>query len=198
MIEQALAAALEQAFQAALRLDPDARKDLKPLAGRQIEVLVEGVGLRLCLAPLERHMRVLPACIGTPDVRMRAGPATWARLPLVDKADELSPDLVIEGDLDTARRLYAWLRQLDIDWEEALARVVGDLPAHQVGNLVRGLTGWVRAAGESLEASLSEYLREESGLFPPRDEVDAFVEAVDELREAVDRLEARIRRLESR
>jgi ubiquinone biosynthesis protein UbiJ len=196
MLRRPLALALERAFQLALRLDPEAREGLEALAGRQIEVVVEGTGLRFCLAPLARRMRVLPACIGEPDVRMRAGPFTWARLPTVDKAEDLSPALIIEGDLDTGRRLYAWLRELDLDWEEWLARAVGDIPAHQAGNLARGAAGWLREAGASLEASLGEYLREESGLLPPRDEVERFVDEVDGLREAVDRLEARIRRLE--
>ncbi len=196
MLSRGLALALERAFELALRLDPEAREGLKGLAGRQIEVIVEGTGLRFCLAPLARRMRVRPDCIGEPDVRLRAGPATWARLSVADKAEDLSPALVIEGDLDTGRRLHAWLRTLDLDWEEWLARAVGDIPAHQAGNLARAAADWLQAAGSSLEASLGEYLREESGLFPPRDEVERFVDEVDGLREAVDRLEARIRRLE--
>ncbi len=198
MIERPVALALEQAFEWALRLDPDARRGLRPLAGRQIEIVVEGLGIRFCLAPLERRMRVLGSCIGAPDVRMRAGPATWARVATASGAETLPPELIVEGDLETGRRLYGWLRELDIDWEEWLARVTGDIPAHQVGNLFRGTTGWLRSAGASLETSLAEYLREESGLFPAREEVERFVEEVDALREAVDRLEVRIRRLESR
>lgn len=195
-ITHALAAALEQAFETALRLDPEARAGLEPLAGKQIAVVIEGLGIQFCLAPLARRMRVRPDCIGDPHVRMRAGPATWARLSMGARAEDLTPQLAIEGDLDTGRRLRRWLESLDLDWEEWLARAVGDIPAHQAGNLARGLGSWLREAAGSVEASLGEYLREESGLFPPREEVEEFVEAVDALREAVDRLEARIRRLE--
>ena len=84
---------------------------------------------------------------------------------------------------------------IDIDWEEQLSRLSGDVLAHRLGTMVRGALDWGRRAKQSLERDVAEYLREETGLNPRQDEVESFVAGVDVLREAVDRLEARLERL---
>ena len=54
----------------------------------------------------------------------------------------------------------------------------------------------MRAAGTSLLADVSEYLRYEAALTPRRVDAERFAHAVDDLRDDVERLEARVRRLE--
>lgn len=57
--------------------------------------------------------------------------------------------------------------------------------------------GWLRDSSQSLQQSLSEYLREEAQLLPDKIQIEDYMQAVDKLRADCDRLEARIKRLES-
>lgn len=85
----------------------------------------------------------------------------------------------------------------DGDWEALLADVVGDGLAHPLGAAASRARRWLTRSRDSLEDSLGDYLREESGQLVTDVDVSGFIEAVHTLREDVDRLEARIRRLGS-
>jgi ubiquinone biosynthesis protein UbiJ len=104
----------------------------------------------------------------------------------------------IQGDSELGHRFGNLLGKLEIDWEEQLSKLTGDLLAHQTGNLVRGAGAWARAARASLAQDLPEYLQEELGLLPSRIEVGEFLAEVDRLRDDAERLEQRIQRLADR
>jgi ubiquinone biosynthesis protein UbiJ len=79
-----------------------------------------------------------------------------------------------------------------------LSRVVGDVAAHQIGNVARSAISFARRATSTFAQNVAEYLQEEGRDAPSRTEAEEFVAGVDALRDAVDRLEARIARLEKR
>jgi len=194
-----LRAGLELALNQALALDEDSPARLAPLAGKVVALELVGLGLTLHLAVDPGGVRVLGDYRGRPDVVLRGTPVALARLGAGDRRRALfAGEVRMEGDLEAGRRFEALLAELDIDWEEHLARWIGDAPAHQLGNLVRGLRRWVDHARGALARQLGEYLREESGQLPSRAQVQAFLDAVDRLREDAERLEARVRRLEAR
>jgi len=188
---------LTAAINAWLGLDPEAAGRLAPLAGRQVEIEVTGLELQFCIAPLESGVRVLPCCMGESDARISGTPVSLFRAGATGQGSTAAGqgELTISGDVEVARKFEELLRGMDIDWEELLARRVGDIPAHQMGNAARRLSVWGRRVGSSLEADISDYLREESGLLPTRIEIDAFMDDVDTLRSDTDRLEARLERL---
>jgi ubiquinone biosynthesis protein UbiJ len=90
------------------------------------------------------------------------------------------------------------LAQAQPDFEEELARVIGDVAARQVANFARGFLDWGRKAGGSLSTNVVEYLQEEGRDLPTRTETEEFLADVDRLRDDTERLEARLARLESR
>jgi len=77
-----------------------------------------------------------------------------------------------------------------------LSGFVGDVAAHRLGEIARGVGNWTREARSTMGANIREYLQEESRDVPSRYEVDRFATNVSTLRDDVDRLEARIKRLE--
>ena len=97
-----------------------------------------------------------------------------------------------------AQRFRDLLQHSQPDFEEELSRVVGDVAAHQVANVVRNAFDWGRKAADSFSTNVAEYLQEEGRDVPSRVEVEEYLEAVDQLREATDRLDARLSRAESR
>ena len=84
------------------------------------------------------------------------------------------------------------------DFEEEMARVVGDLAARNIANVARGFLDFGRRTARSLAGSVSEYLQEEGRDVPTRTELEEFLAGVDRIRDDVERAEARLARLETR
>lgn len=106
-------------------------------------------------------------------------------------------ELQITGDATIASLVEKLYLQLDIDWEDELAKFTGDIIAHQALNYLRQAKQYSQDTRSSLREMITEYLQEESDLVPTKTEVDEFMSEVDELRLRVDRLEARIKAYES-
>lgn len=105
-------------------------------------------------------------------------------------------EIELTGDAQLAGQFRKLMKFARPDPEEELSRVVGDVAAHGVGDIVRGIGKWGRRAGATLRQNVSEYLQEESRALPSRYEVERFRGSVEALRDDVARFEARLRRLE--
>jgi ubiquinone biosynthesis protein UbiJ len=171
----------------------------RQLDGRVMSLTVEGTPLAFFfradggrLAITSRHDGPVDASLsGTPIALLAlAGPRAEGKLR--------SGGVRIEGDAEVAQRFRDLLSQARPDFEEELARVVGDVAARRVANVARGVLGWGRKAAGSFTGSVVEYLQEEGRDLPTRVEVDEFLEAVDRLRDDAERLDARLSRLEAR
>jgi ubiquinone biosynthesis protein UbiJ len=103
-----------------------------------------------------------------------------------------SGNIRIEGDAEVAQAFRDLLKAAQPDVEEELARVIGDVGAHQIGNLARGALRFGKRVADTFAQNVSEYLQEESRDVVTRIETDEFVEAVDKLRDDVERAEARL------
>lgn len=199
-IPDPLLAALEGALNRYLDLDPEGAQGFAPLYGRIIGIEVRGLGARLTLVPGPDRIQVFGAYDATPDCLIRGAPLALLRMVTSEQKDaEISSGAVeIQGDSTLAHELAKAFAGLDVDWEEQLARVVGDPIAHPVGQGLRGLVRWGRRSTETLTVDLKEYLEEEARLVPTSYEIADFLAEVDTLRDDVERLEARLERLAHR
>ncbi|MGE5155801.1 MAG: SCP2 domain-containing protein [Bdellovibrio bacteriovorus] len=193
-------AALEGALNGYLALDPEGARGFVPLHGRIIAIEISGLGVRLTLIPGPDRVQVFGAYDAAPDCLIRGAPLALLRLVTAERKEgEIGPGGVqIEGDSTIAHELAKALKGLDVDWEEQLARLLGDPFAHSLGQLARGAGQWRRRTANTLNADLKEYLEEEARLLPTRDELADFLAEVDTLRDDVERLEARVERLTRR
>ena len=180
-----------------LGLDPDARSRLRAMHGRVICLEVLGLGLRWYLIPGPAGLQVLSRFEGEPDCTLAGTPLDLARMgSSVESADPLFSGAVeIRGDTELGHSFGKLLAGLEIDWEEQLSRHTGDVVAHGIGNLARGVARWGRDALAAFRQDLPEYLQEEARLLPGRYEVEAFLAEVDRLRDDLERLELRVQRL---
>lgn len=192
MLPVALLGGIEEAVNGLIALDPDTRRRLAGLAGRVVAVEFQGLGLTVYVTPHARGIRLTTASDAPADVSLRGTPLALLAMRNEPGAGLFGAGVTIEGDIETTQRLRRILDGLDIDWEEQLSRVSGDVVAHQVGNAVRGLFAFGRGASERVRRSAGEYLSEELELTPARPEVDELLAAVDELRDDVERLAARV------
>ena len=191
-----LAAALETALDLYLKQDPGALQRCAEMEGKVIELDITGLGLSLYFMPGAEGVLVAGHYEGKPDTRLRGSPFGFARLSLGSREDSLFEGAVeIQGDSDTGQQFQDILSAVDWDWEEQLSQIVGDVIAHQAGNLARNARQFINNSRSTLQQNISEYLQEEARLLPATIEVGYFLEEVDQLRADVDRLTARVDRL---
>lgn len=99
------------------------------------------------------------------------------------------------GDADLAQAFMTALQQLEIDWEEQLSKVTGDLVAFKVGHAVRETQKVGREAKQKAGDTLREYLQFEIHVLPTQSQINHFGKQVHETSLGVDALEARIQAL---
>jgi len=190
-------AALEQAINRYLALDPEGAARLGALGGRVILIETEGFGTRLYLIPGPTGVQLYGDYEGEPDCTLRGTPLAIARMGLVKRKEEklFSGEIQIEGDTHLAQAFGELIGGLEVDWEEQLSRLIGDPLAHQVGSGARAAGRWARHSADTLTLDLKEYLEEEARLLPSRYELQEFLDQVDRLRDDAERLAARVERL---
>lgn len=190
-------ATLEAAINGLLSLDPEGAAGLTSLEGRVIAFEFMGFGNRLYFIPGQGRLQVFGAYDAEPDCLLRGTPVALATLGMAHaKEDALfSGQVEIEGDTALAHRFGNLLANLDIDWEEQLARLTGDPFAHALGSRVRSVSRWGQGSLATLGQDFTEYLQEEGRLLPSRYELESFLTEVDRLRDDGERLAARVNRL---
>lgn len=192
-------AALESLINRSLDLDQATRERLRPLHGKSFTLN--------CTSPTFS----LTLCIGEPIllVEESTAPATttltgsWDEFSKIALADDPAAALIngnVRVDGDTARvvELREILSQLDIDWEAPLARLIGDVAAHQIGRTLRQGGRWAAQALGAFRRQATEFVREESQWVPHPIQVEDFYRDLEDLTLRTDRLDAKLRQLRQR
>jgi ubiquinone biosynthesis protein UbiJ len=192
--------ALEAALNRYLSLDPDAAARMAGLAGHCIAIELRGIDLTLFMLPGNEGIRIMDSIDAEDgvDTTLHGTPLALARLGLGSNTGKtlFSGDVTITGDVETGQAFKAILDDMDIDWEEQLSHVTGDVIAHQLGNMARRARRAISQGRATLEQDMGEYLKEELRVLPARIEVENFTADVNRLRSDADRLAARIQRLQ--
>jgi ubiquinone biosynthesis accessory factor UbiJ len=194
-------ALLETAANRALSLDPATARDLGALGGRVYLFECTQPALSVYLEPLRSgRIRLKSVHEGAADCSLRGSAADFLELARAeDPASTLiNGKLALHGDSAPLLALQRVIATLDLDWEAPLTRVLGDVPGHQLAQLLRGAFRWSQNARSSLERQLGEFIHEEARLAPPPLELEDFFNDVRQLGMRIERLEARARRLNAR
>ena len=172
---------------------PRAGELLAALAGRRLVVTVRHTPWQIAFRSDGNALLLSRDASGASDAKISGSPLNL--LALAGDSPETvirRGDVTIEGDAQIAnqfRELGALLRP---DFEEELSRLVGDVPAYQLGLVARASLSWLRQSASTAGSNVAEYLAHERRDLVPQAEAAEFLHGVDQLRESVDRLEARI------
>ena len=190
---------LEAVINRYLRLDPAIGSRMATLSGRCIGIELRGLDLALYVFPDEHGIQLRDHTEGEPDTILRGTPLGMVRLGIGGNTEKtlFSGEVVIEGDVETGQAFKAILDELDIDWEEQLSKLTGDIVAHQLGNMARHGRRTFRLGLGTLEKDIGEYLQEELRVLPARIETENFSADVTRISMDVDRLSARLKRLQT-
>ena len=172
---------------------PRAGSLIATLAGRRLAITVRHTPWRWSVASDGTSLQLTRGTHETADATIHGTPLSLAALAgPAPEAVIRRGDVAIDGDPDIANRFRELGALLHPDLEEELSRLVGDVPAHQLGLGVRAAVGWLRAGLRTTGHNLAEYLAHERRDLVPPAESAGFLRDVDRLREDTDRLAARI------
>lgn len=196
-----LLAGCERTLNALLARDPAAPARLAALAGSRLLVRLEQPHLALVI---HYHYTGLDLMRGEDvdetdvDAVVEMTPETFSEWLSGSSIERLMFDgkLAVRGRIHLLEATRDLLFDLDIDWENELARWLGDMPAHSLAEGLRRAARWGLRAKNELMQDVSEYVFEEAQLLPGRQQRNVLREYLTELEVATDRLEARFHRLQ--
>jgi ubiquinone biosynthesis protein UbiJ len=188
--ESPFAAALNHLLEA----ESWARERLAPFAGETVELRAPPLpALRFAIAA---DGRLLPAADGAAAaLTITAGPGALAAA--LQGEEQLMRAVEVAGNARLAAEVMFLVRHLRWDVEEDAARLIGDVAAHRLTGMARGLAAWHADAARRVAESLIEYATEEKRVLIRRGELDEFAAAQARLRDGLERLQKRIERLGS-
>jgi ubiquinone biosynthesis protein UbiJ len=188
---------LASALNRYLALDPEAPEKLTAFDGKRICIDIRGPNKTLYLLINGDRISFVESLDAEPDATIIGSPAALFKLGLHRDTAPLffAGEVEIRGDTRLGRQFKSLLAEMEIDWEEHLSRLVGDIAAHRIAGLFNELNKWSKAAADNLAGDVGEYLQEESRDVVSGAEMDVFYQQVDQLRDDTERLKARIDRL---
>jgi ubiquinone biosynthesis protein UbiJ len=198
---QWIADLFQKAINNYLLLDPASSQRLKALENKIVKINLLGVDAQFLLLFASQGIRFeLPTQPEKKfDTVISGTPLRLLQMSLSreNRQQFFADDVSIQGNLELGQRVTDLFDQMDIDWEEIMSHVMGDVAAHHVGNIARDFKNWIKQTHATLRQDVIEYSQEEINLFPPAEALHDFFHDVDELRMDADRLEARVIRLKN-
>ena len=174
-----------------------ARKLCAELAGTTVAIRVKDTALAAYFTVNEDSLALGQSADNEPDICISGSLLTLASMASSGDVSAIRDgSLELTGDAETAEAFQNLLIAAKPDLEEGVATIVGDVAAHSLGELGRGMGRWARDARSTMGANVREYLQEESREAPSRYELERFSTQVGTLRDDVDRLIARFDRLQ--
>jgi len=194
-MKQLASAALQEAINKYLALDPNSKIKLKNLSGKVLKLNIKPLEIFFCFE--ETQIKIKPE-LGSSEVNTTIEGYPLAFIQLHFSSTENAPnlfkqELTINGDIDFGQKARDLFQTIDIDWEEHLSHLTGDIIAHQCANLFKRTVSFTNDISQSMQQNLTEYLQEETKHLPAREEIEDFFDDVDNLKLRLDRLQAKMK-----
>lgn len=192
-LRTAAVASLERLINFALRYDPGTHQALARMHGLVFELQCREPSFSLFLH-IEDPIRLTEIYEGSVTTRIEGTLKDFAALAVADDPASalINSDISVHGKSGPLIELQGILKQLDVDWEEPLAEIVGDVAAHQIGLGARKTAHIAKGLPEKLQQKVKNHLIKEAQLLPSRDEVDAWMSDVAKLNIDIERLRAHV------
>ncbi len=184
---------VEKMVNKVLSLDEETLDALATLEGDIVEIDVLNTDIRLFILPSAKGLTFASKYEDKADVSIKGTPAALLGMLTAEKVG--AGDVEIIGNVGSAHKLQSILKKMDVDWEEYLSQIIGDIAAHKVGNFLRGMSQLAKSTVRTIGLDISEYLRYEKEALLDQSELDEFNHAVDKVRNDVERLQKRVDRL---
>ena len=196
-LQSAALEAVAKIINAALPHDPASAKRLAALEGKMLLVDSSIPPLQISIEPSATGIMLHNKWQDEADVTVNGTLVSLAGMA-INSGEMVSfsgTGVNVSGNLEVLRQRNHIMAGLDIDWEAALAELIGDVPAHLLAESIRNSAEFRSGAFKRAQSALVEVSQEELQLTPSKNEYDAFVQSVRHLSTDVDRLAARANKI---
>lgn len=187
----------EKTSNAIIDLDCITREQLNDLQGQSLRVILQSPKIAVDVFFDEQKVRLEPATeyLSSTNVNATLSVANIVELfkLLLSHHDEVG-NIPVQGDYHLLMRLQSIMQQTQIDLANALTPVFGATIAHEIGRLQQ-VPQYVWQQCQNQAYVWSDILKEDSGLFAPRWQMDKVQQEHRQLKQEIERLEARIAQL---
>lgn len=191
---------LETAINTALKYDPGTVRDLSELEGQVLLIDCSMPTMRLAIETNQQKIILHNNWDGEAAVTIQGTMVALVKMAVnaSDTSSFANSGVQLSGNLETLHRLHKILSKLNIDWEAALADLVGDIPAHVIGSAVRKSA---KVSSESLQrasSALVEVAQEEFEIIPSQNRFEQFKQDIRQMSADTDRIAARLSALNAK
>lgn len=197
-LQQAALAVLETAINQTLQLDEHATQKLQPLLGSIIGIELKGIGMLIYFRTDAQGVQLQGFLEGEPDCLIRGTPIGLIKMSIDSKQTSglFTGEVEIIGDVELGQKMKRVLDSIEIDWEEHLSHIVGDVLAYHLANSAKRGKQWFSEATSQVASSITDFLQYEQENVPVPEEVYEFINSTDKFRDDTARLAARVNRLQ--
>ena len=196
-LQSAALEGVEKMINAALVFDPSTLRQLAPLQGKILLIESSTPSLRIAIEVGSSGLLLHNGWQDSADVHIIGSLISILNMGI--NAGEMrsfsGTGVNVTGNLEVLRQLNLTMAALDIDWEAALAELVGDVPAHILSDAMRKTANVRTDTLQRAKSAVVEVSQEELRLSPTKNEYDEFVLSVRHLATDTERLSARVDRL---
>ena len=192
LITGAAVAACEKIINKALDYDPATRLALSKCQGKILAIKVSVPPCKCFVFFQEDSLRLMSSWDADVDTEISGSPLALAQLASTPVHNLKNSGVTVAGDLQLLADLQQLVKNLDLDWEELLTQLSGDLLGHQTAEVIRKSASWQKQQAQKIQRLSAEFVTEEMQAVPSKIELENFYQQVDELRLAADRLMARV------
>lgn len=177
-----------------LKLDPESPARMKKLQGKTIAIEFLPFSFEFQCYFDEAGVNLFIDETIMPDTLIRGTPLQMLGVMLSKENRQrfFADDLVIEGSAEVGQEMIELFDHMQIDWEEYLSKMIGDVPAYHAFRLLNKFNHFLRGSEESMRNNIREYLHEEAEWLPSREALNDFFSEIDTIRMDVDRMQERI------
>ena len=189
---------VERLINRALEYDPVSAKALTHLDGKIIRIDSTIPPISISIEPVGQGVKLHSERQEDSDVTIEGTLVSMVGVALSSK-ESMSfsgTGVKVSGNLDTLNQLNKIIGNLDIDWEGALAQIIGDLPAHLFAKTVRNSAAFKTQTTARATSAIVEVAQEEFQLTPSKNEFETIGPQIRRLSSDVDRLTAKVKKFQ--
>jgi ubiquinone biosynthesis protein UbiJ len=184
---------LELAINSALKYDPATLRELSTLEGQVLLVDCTSPAMRIAIQTSQQQITLHSGWEDEAAITLQGSLIALSKMAAnaSDTSSFAGTGVQLSGNLETLHKLHKILSQLDIDWEGALADIIGDVPAYMIGSALRKSADIAKQNKQRVTSALTEAAQEELQIVPSRNGFEQFKKEVREMASDTDRLMAR-------
>ncbi|HOY23913.1 MAG TPA: hypothetical protein PK002_12220 [Cellvibrio sp.] len=198
MLSTAALASAEKVVNTALAYDPASSIALAELSPQVLAVHISAPDFKIFVVPCVDGIELHGHYEGEITTQLEGTLPALLSLMKSDRLNLKDSGVQLFGSTSFLAELQKILKNLDIDWEEMLSQVFGDIIGHQGAEHIRSKMSWTKDRVSNIQRLTSEFLTEELRVLPSKPELAFFNAQVDELKLGADRVTARIEQVLAR